>query len=93
VRGLSPSIGLVAKRHFAYLRVYEIVCPKAKGFCTANAAYPAAVKCREVIRIMNGKDKIVLTAEEETLLIPLFSRAIESKRENPIVVSTAAVIG
>ncbi|GEM_PF-6359797 len=33
----------------------------------------------------NHKEKILLTEEQETLLVPLYSRAVESRRPNPIL--------
>jgi O-methyltransferase involved in polyketide biosynthesis len=38
----------------------------------------------------NKKGKILLTGEQETLLIPLYSKAIESQRPTPIFVDQKA---
>jgi O-methyltransferase involved in polyketide biosynthesis len=39
---------------------------------------------------MNHKEKILLTEEQETLLVPLYSKAVESQRPNPIFVDGKA---
>jgi O-methyltransferase involved in polyketide biosynthesis len=36
-------------------------------------------------QLVNQKEKILLTEEQETLLVPLYSKAVESQRPNPIL--------
>ena len=40
--------------------------------------------------MMNSRERILLTGEEETLLIPIYSKATESQRPNPIFVDEKA---
>lgn len=37
------------------------------------------------------KEKVDLSAVSETMLVPLYARAIESKKENPDFIDTTAV--
>lgn len=39
---------------------------------------------------MNPKEKVLFTQEQETLLVPLYSKAMESRRPNPIFVDEKA---
>lgn len=40
--------------------------------------------------MMNNKEKIKLTEEKETLLVPLYCKALESKKQKPIIIDEKA---